>query len=238
MLASAGEILLAQQHERLHEPLEGGGSSYRRTVPLDPRFTDAVTSLLRALRYTGIAMFEFKGDPTNGEWILVEINGRFWESLPLSLSAGIDFPYALWELLMGGRTQVRNEYRVNVFGRNVKRDLKWLWLNLRADRSDPALATRDLSTVAGELSNMVSGREHTDQFTVDDPAPGMVELGELGLSFWDHLRTFVLEHSPLRWCLRRRARAALRSARTVIFVCYSNICRSSRTIIRWPSPRS
>lgn len=231
VLAAQGAILLVQQHERLHEPLHGGASSYRRTVPVSGAFMHAVRRLLSDLRYTGVAMFEFKGEPggkgeIGGDWILVEINGRFWGSLPLSLSAGIDFPYALWQLLVGGGAEVVNEYETNVYARNLKRDLKWLWLNLRADRTDPVLATRTLSQVVGELRHIVSGREHADQFTIDDPAPGVAELVSLAFGLLDHVRAQLVAHTPARRLVRRRARTALRTAGSVLFVCYGNICRS------------
>src|SRR5205807_469712 len=119
------------------------------------------------------------GDPTNESWVLIEINGRFWGSLPLSLAADIDFPYALWRLLVDGRNEFANQYRTNIYCRNVKRDLKWMWLNLRADRTDPVLATLPLPHVATEITNAVRLREHTDEFTIDDPWPGIAEFAQL-----------------------------------------------------------
>ena len=226
VLAHDGEILLSQQHERLHEPLHGGQSSYRRTVPRHPAFLRAATTLIRALAYTGVAMFEFKGDPSSGEWILVEINGRFWGSLPLSLAAGIDFPYALWQLLVDGHTDVANDYRTGIYARNLKRDLKWQWLNLRSDRHDPDLSTMPLGRVLAELGHVARGREHTDQFITDDLRPGVAEFRGLALDLADNLRTRAVAATPARGLHRRRADASLRRARTVLFVCYGNICRS------------
>lgn len=226
ILAAEGEILLSQQHERLHEPLQGGASTYRRTVPRDPGLMDAAARLMRALDYTGVAMLEFKGDPASGHWVLIEINPRFWGSLPLSLAAGIDFPFALWQLLVEGRTDVPDTYATGIYARNVKRDLKWLWLNLRADRRDPVLATAPLHRVAGELIHIVRGREHADQFPADDPAPGLTEFRQLGREAADRARGRMLSRPPLEQRARRRARRALGEARTVLFVCAGNICRS------------
>lgn len=226
VLAADGEILLSQQHERLHEPLHGGGSTYRRTVPRHPAFMDAVTRLVRALSYTGVAMFEFKGDPDSGRWILIEINGRFWGSLPLSLAAGIDFPYGLWQLLVDGRCDLPDVYRTGVYARNLKRDLKWMWLNLRADRSDPVLATVPLRRVLGEVTHVVGGHEHADQFPRDDPAPGVAEFAQTAHGAAARATSLVAAKPPLRRPRQRRARAALAQAGDVLFVCYGNICRS------------
>jgi protein-tyrosine-phosphatase/predicted ATP-grasp superfamily ATP-dependent carboligase len=225
VLAADGEILLSQQHERLHEPLYGGASSYRRTVPRHPAFLEAAARLVRELNYTGVVMFEFKGDP-DGRWVLIEINGRFWGSLPLSLAAGIDFPYALWQLLVEGRREFENHYRVGVYARNLKRDLKWAWVNLRADRADPSLATVPLRRVGAEAANILRLREHTDQFTADDPWPGVVEFGQLGRDALELLRGQIVAWTPLQRRPRRRAREAFQGARSILFVCHGNICRS------------
>lgn len=37
LLAEKGQILCAFQHARVHEPIYGGGSSYRKSVPLNPK---------------------------------------------------------------------------------------------------------------------------------------------------------------------------------------------------------
>ena len=92
LLAYEGELLCVFQHERVHEPLEGGGSSYRRSVTPTPNLVNAATRLLRAIQYTGVAMVEFKVDFDSKRWVLMEINGRFWGSLPLAVAAGSDFP--------------------------------------------------------------------------------------------------------------------------------------------------
>jgi protein-tyrosine-phosphatase/predicted ATP-grasp superfamily ATP-dependent carboligase len=240
VLAADGEVLLSQQHERLHEPLHGGGSSYRRTVSRNPEFMSAVTTMVRDLNYTGVAMFEFKGDPLARNWVLIEINGRFWGSLPLSLAAGIDFPFGLWQLLVHGRTDVANTYQSGVYARNLKRDLKWMWLNLRADRNDPTLATVALPRVAGEVTHILRRREYTDQFTVDDSAPGLAEFRQLGNSLLGYLHSTLVLRTFLRRAYRFRAQRALRKAETILFVCYGNICCSpfaARIAIRaLPSP--
>ena len=60
MLCREGEVLVAFQHERVHEPMSGGGSTYRKSVPLSPHLLDAARRLMRAMRYTGVGMVEFK----------------------------------------------------------------------------------------------------------------------------------------------------------------------------------
>src|SRR5436309_4883105 len=110
---------------------------------------------MAALRYTGVAMVEFKIDLPTGRWILVEINGRFWGSLPLAIAAGADFPYWLYQMMVEGRRDFPREYAIGIYARNTSQDLEWLRDDLFADRGDPTLATRPLVQVAKEALNLV-----------------------------------------------------------------------------------
>jgi protein-tyrosine-phosphatase len=178
---------------------------------------------MAALRYTGVAMVEFKVNPRTGGWILIEINSRFWGSLPLSIAAGIDFPRYLYDMLLCGRTDFPRDYRHGFYARNWLKDLKWMRRNLRADRSDPALMTQPLIQVALELFNPLLLRESSDTLTIDDPAPAWAEVTQA-------LRDFVWQRVQLlfrsRGSLEKRARNALSDAGHVLFLCKGNICRS------------
>ena len=230
ILAEGGEILLAFQHERLHEPLQGGGSSYRRSQALDTDLLDAVTKLARALEYTGVGMFEFKREPSTKRWWLIEINARFWGSLPLALAAGVDFPWALYGLLVEGRREFLREYEPGVTCRNPSIDWPWLWRNLRADRRDPDLATVGRWQLAGELVPLLTLREHFDSFARDDPRPGFEESRRVAVDLarvvGAKLVRLPYRLAPLRHLMTRATRGAVREMRSVLFVCKGNICRS------------
>ncbi len=231
LLLDRGETLLAFQHLRLHEPLLGGGSSYRRSMALSPELLDASLRLLKPLEYTGVAMVEFKVQPKTGDWVLIEVNGRFWGSLPLAIAAGADFPLALFEFLVEGKRDFPRTYRKNLCARNLLGDLDWQMANLCADRSDPTLATRPLSSVVGEtIANVFLGRERIDTLALDDTGPGLAELvglaGRIRRGISRKLTRRCLRLGSVRRHLRRRARAALHDARTILFVCKGNICRS------------
>ncbi|MFB3041919.1 MAG: ATP-grasp domain-containing protein, partial [Candidatus Poribacteria bacterium] len=112
LLAAQGESLFAFQHVRVHEPIMGGGSSYRKSVALDSELLEASTKLLKALNYTGVAMVEFKVNFKTGAWVFIEINARFWGSLPLAVAAGADFPYYLYQLLVMGKRKFPQCYKI------------------------------------------------------------------------------------------------------------------------------
>lgn len=230
ILADHGQLRVAFQHQRVHEPLHGGGSSYRRSVVPDPALLDATARLAAATGYHGVGMFEFKQDLRTRRWVLIEINGRFWGSLPLAVAAGADFPLFLYEMLIEGRTTFPQGFRTGLYCRNLLGDLEWLRDNLPADKHDPTLATRSLGQITGEFWNAVLGRERIDTITLDDPRPGLAELwgwfGKLLRSFPARLRGRLERTGIGRRILRDRLRRALGGARSVAFVCHGNICRS------------
>jgi hypothetical protein len=126
-------------------------------------------------------MAEFKVDPAHGRWVFIEVNARFWGSLPLAVAAGANFPLALYQFLVEGRTSFPHGYRKGLYCRNLSLDLEWQLANLGADRTDPTLATAPLARVVLEtLANLVLLRERSDTFTLDDLRPGFAELRQLG----------------------------------------------------------
>jgi len=80
-------------HRRLLEkPPSGGVSVLSESVSLDNEMVDGARRLLSEVGWEGIAMVEFKRDIRDGRAKLMEINGRFWGSLQLAVSSGVDFP--------------------------------------------------------------------------------------------------------------------------------------------------
>ncbi|MFN2431590.1 MAG: ATP-grasp domain-containing protein [Gemmatimonadota bacterium] len=230
MLAQRGVVLFAFQHERVHEPPRGGPSSYRRSVPLRGDLLRASVRLVRALDYTGVLMVEFRVDRARGDWTFMEINGRFWGSLPLAVAAGADFPWFLYRMLVEGVREFPPGYRTGLYSRNLTADLAWFGGNLRADRSDPTLATVSLADLVRETGNVLAGRERSDTFVRDDPRPALAELGatlrRVRRRLSNGLAARLVGSPPLRGRSSRRARRAAASPSRVLFLCLGNICRS------------
>lgn len=87
-------------HHRLREyPASGGPSCFCESVAL-PELADHAVKLLRALRWTGVAMVEFKGNPKDG-FYLMEINPRFWGSSALAPNSGCNISLALYRAARG-----------------------------------------------------------------------------------------------------------------------------------------
>ena len=226
VLASEGEVVAAFQHERVHEPIDGGGSSYRRSVALAPDLLEAAERLVAAVDLTGVAMVEFKQD---GEvaW-LMEVNPRFWGSLPLAVAAGADFPAALYDLLVEGRRPSAWHPVEGLHCRNLASDARW-WrqtLRLGGRRAGAPAFLRLGRELAASARRALAGRERLDTLVRDDPAPGRAELARLVIRGRRAALLRAAAWPPLRRPLAARARRALRSPGAVVFLCRGNICRS------------
>lgn len=229
LLARDGNVLAAFMHRRVHEPLMGGGSSYRMSVPLHRGMFQASRKMMAAMKYTGVAMIEFKWNPDTESWVFIEINARFWGSLPLAVAAGVDFPWYLYKMMVHGETSFPGKYRFPIYCRNLVNDLRWQWQNLKADKNDPTLATLPVSTVLAEWRHIIAGREYLDTFAWDDPMPAFAEIGEFATFATEGLRLLqrkFLSAHPVREAFNRLIRIQFRNAEHVLFVCKGNICRS------------
>jgi predicted ATP-grasp superfamily ATP-dependent carboligase len=94
-------------------PVSGGPSTYRQTI----RKTAFAESVIRGLEnagWIGPCMAEFRIDPLSGEPWLVEMNARFWGSLQLSISAGVDFPAIYHRIVCDGDSRACLDYRPGI----------------------------------------------------------------------------------------------------------------------------
>ncbi len=226
LLVKDGDILFAFQHLRIHEPLMGGGSSYRKSVSVHPELLEASRKIVKALRYSGVAMVEYKINLDTNEWVFIELNARFWGSLPLPVASGADFPYFLYSMIVDGKTEFNNEYRKGIYCRNISKDLGWLYHNLTADRSDPFLETRSLWKVALESFNLLFLRERYDTFAWDDLKPGFAEIGTIFDKLYAAISKRIGSRSIFRRLQKKNTLDLGMKVKSVLFVCKGNICRS------------
>lgn len=127
-LFSAGRPVVLMGHRRIREsnPL-GGPSAVAETTEIDAGMLQSAIALLGKIGFTGPAMVEYKIDRRDGEPYLMEINGRFWGSLLVSLAAGLDLPYLYWKMLTGQAIEEgEKQYRIGIRGRSLVGDTKCL----------------------------------------------------------------------------------------------------------------
>jgi len=231
LIADHGKIVYAFQHLRLHEvPLTGGGSSLRTSVAIEPALLDASAKLMAALAWHGVAMVEFKSEPTSGKFSLMEINGRFWGSLPLAIAAGADFPAMLYELMVEGTVQPRPAARLGIYGRNLARDLYWAELVLRREGPAKLVNFPSRGQILKDALLIFSPRHCFDVQQWRDLWPGIVDAwrvvhAQVGRVLGIIAERRLARHLSKAWRNGEVARR-LAAAHQVLFICYGNINRS------------
>ena len=178
VLADQGRPLAMFAHRRLREANPTGGrASLAESIALEERLTGPALRLFEALRWTGVGMVEFK-DPGPGQPpVVMEINGRFWGSLPLAIAAGVDFPLMLARLLLGHELPETGGYTVGVRCRHLKGDLSYLTGALKGrPRGWRGPFPSRLSAIAAVAP--WPGRWRAYNFRVTDPIPALREAGD------------------------------------------------------------
>jgi predicted ATP-grasp superfamily ATP-dependent carboligase len=103
VLFDRGEPVATLTQRRLRTwPVDGGRGILNETTD-EPELAEKAVRLLRDINWHGPAQVEFKMDTRTGRPVLMEVNGRFWGALALSVEAGVDFPH-LTCLLATGQT--------------------------------------------------------------------------------------------------------------------------------------
>jgi predicted ATP-grasp superfamily ATP-dependent carboligase len=186
VMACHGDLLATFSYKRLREqPLTGGVSVLRESIPLDLRLKSHVASLLGAMKWHGVAMVEFKYDPNADRYWLMEVNGRIQASAALCLDAGINFPSMLTNLYLGEKIRVQHEYHIGVRERWLKGDIQALWGYVTGAETEPTMMNprcplpSKLRAVLEFVSDFRPGTKY-DEFKLWDWKPALLET--LGLA--------------------------------------------------------
>ncbi len=172
------EILAVFAHRRIREkPPSGGVSVYRESVHPEPELVAQATTLLRQMRWQGVAMVEFKRDAKTGTPYLMEINGRFWGSLELAVDAGVDFPELLVAAALGQRPGPIPQYRAGVRSRWWWGDIDHLLIRLRHSGAHLNLPPDAPSAwrVLREFLALWRPGDRSEVFRLTDPRPFLRE---------------------------------------------------------------
>jgi predicted ATP-grasp superfamily ATP-dependent carboligase len=184
VLMKDGQAHYTFQHYRVHEwPPEGGSSSLCESIPshLHRDLMDKSVALLRELRWEGVAMVEYRYDPATGETALMEINGRFWGSLPLAYHSGAHFPYLYYRLFALGLPVDAQAYRAGVRCRYMVPETKRLARLLFAAHKIPdrSLSFKRIPELLSYLADFVRPRSHYFVFDRHDPQPFIRDIQQI-----------------------------------------------------------
>lgn len=167
-LYDRGEAVATFQH-RQHRGYKypGGPSAYRESVRI-PELDTAGRALLDELEWHGLAMVEFLRDPETGAFKLMEVNPRFWSSLPFSVRAGADFPYYYWQLATGESID-QPAYDVGIGGHLLRGEL--CYLHSVATETYPFVEKPALSSAVWDVSISLVREPRFDYAVADDLRP-------------------------------------------------------------------
>jgi predicted ATP-grasp superfamily ATP-dependent carboligase len=173
-LMHQGELRMEFAHRRLRDVRPtGSGSALRESVHPDARVKAAALAILCALGWHGVAMVEFR-QKADGTPVFMEVNGRFWNSLALSVYAGADFPARLAEMAERGDVETNLDYQADIRCRWLLGDFRHFIEVLRgAPAGYPGAFPSRLATLA-KICIPRRGTLH-DNLTWRDPLP---ELGD------------------------------------------------------------
>lgn len=151
------------RRSRQHPPEFGKASTFVETIEL-PLLEVMSERFLRAIKYYGLVELEYKFDLRDGQYKLLDVNGRTWGYHTLGSSAGVDFPYLLYADQLGGPVQpCRGQPGVS-------------WIRLITD-----VPTSVLEMFRGRQDwraylRSLKGFNVESVFSYGDPLPGLVEL--------------------------------------------------------------
>jgi predicted ATP-grasp superfamily ATP-dependent carboligase len=143
----------------------------------DRRLLDVAAKLARASELTGVAMFEFRVDRGSGRQVLLEVNPRFWGSLPLAVAGGADFPALLWDVLTGAEPPLDAQPPRLIARRSMSGECS----RLAAAVAEARGAAARLRAIAGLLAFLPTLllRSRFDSWAADDPRPFHVERRQI-----------------------------------------------------------
>jgi D-aspartate ligase len=145
----------------------GYSSSFVETLYV-PEIVEPAQRLLASIQYTGLVEVEFKLDAPNGGYKLLDINPRLWTWAALGGRAGVDFPYLLWQMMVGRPVRKQNP-RAGAHWVRMSTDVPAAIHEMLRGRLNPRDYFRSLRSPI-EFALMAA----------DDPLPGLLDLPLFG----------------------------------------------------------
>jgi protein-tyrosine-phosphatase/predicted ATP-grasp superfamily ATP-dependent carboligase len=219
-LADRGRLIAVSMNRRLHEPADGGGSSFRCNIPMSDTDIQIARELATTLNWSGLMMVELKDDA--GRLTIMEMNCRPWGSIETAIRAGVDFPALAVAQALGltvPKTLIRSDRPAKV--RNLKNDLRWVMGQRRRWFTRPSPLVDWLMA----MPRAARGHEHLDIEQSDDLLPALGQFNPV----LDRLRRrglLAMRMTGARLGHRHRFRRLDRQE-PLLFLCQGNINRSA-----------
>jgi D-aspartate ligase len=157
---------LVARRLRQHPREFGRAATYVETVDA-PEVEELSERFLRAIDYYGLVEIEFKQDPRDGKFKLLDVNARTWGFHALGSAAGVDFPYLQYADQIGEPIQ----------GFNARPGVGWLRLVTDIPTSALDLCRGDLD-IRSYWTSLRNTRVES-VFSRDDFMPSLGEIAML-----------------------------------------------------------
>lgn len=140
----------------------GRSSTFVETVD-EEHIEEAGKRLVGEMEFTGVIEVEFKRDPRNGLYKLLDVNPRIWGWHTLGSRAGADFSYLLWQLIQGDSlSEVRGRAGVR-------------WVRMSTDLAAAVSEIRHGRLSIRAYLKSLFGPVESAIFAADDPLPALLE---------------------------------------------------------------
>lgn len=157
---------LTARRARQHPREFGRAASYVETVEA-PEIEQLSERFLKRINYHGLVEIEFKRDPRDGKYKLLDVNARAWGFHSIGSVCGVDFPYFLFADQMG----------LPVEPVRARAGVGWLRLLTDVPTAISDLAHGSLSLGAYFRSLRATRMESV--FSWEDPFPSLAEVALL-----------------------------------------------------------
>jgi predicted ATP-grasp superfamily ATP-dependent carboligase len=150
---------------KLRQYPHAGGSCLAGMSAWDEGLADAALRLLTELRFHGVSQVEFKRDPRDGRFCLMEVNARHWKWHGLAARCGVNLSYAAY------RDAIGDPY----IARRQQDGVKWIVVNKDVPLALLEIAKRQRS--APDYVRSLRGTRMDGLHALDDPLPGLLNAG-------------------------------------------------------------
>jgi D-aspartate ligase len=154
------------RRRRQHPSDFGRASTYVETISL-PDLAAPSLRFLDAIGYYGLVELEFKRDPRDGAYKLLDVNARTWGYHTLGPAAGVDFPYLMFLDQLGERVD-------EVHARPGVR-----WVRLATDLPNAVRDIRSGTLRSRDYLRTLFAVNTEAVFSLRDPLPGLYEIALL-----------------------------------------------------------
>jgi D-aspartate ligase len=149
---------------RRQYPVDFGNASTFVETTIQRVVEAAGRKFLESIGFDGIAEVEFKFDPRDGKYKILDVNPRAWGWHSLGRAAGMDFAYLLWRQKVGLPVAPINTYR------------RAAWLREITDVMAIAKSRKRGAEVRKLIKSMLSRRLTLATFSLLDPIPFFAEF--------------------------------------------------------------